>query len=70
MLLNTSRIKGNQTMKSGKLIEYPKRNIFFKRYAENEDWKLVPERFLLFRKTLYQVKASGPPLDFTFTVFQ
>ena len=28
VLLNISRIKGNQTMKSGQLIEHPKRNIF------------------------------------------
>ena len=27
-LLNISRIKGNQTMKFGQLIEYPKKNIF------------------------------------------
>ena len=26
--LNNSRSKGNQTMKFGQLIEYPKRNIF------------------------------------------
>ena len=28
ILLNISRIKGNQTMKFGQLIEHPKRNIF------------------------------------------
>ena len=28
ILLNISQIKGNQTMKFGQLIEYPKRNIF------------------------------------------
>ena len=31
ILLNISRIKGNQTMKFGQLIEYPKRNIFLKK---------------------------------------
>ena len=28
ILLNISRIKGNQKMKFGQLIEHPKRNIF------------------------------------------
>ena len=28
ILLNISRIKGNQTMKLGQLIEYPKKSIF------------------------------------------
>ena len=42
-LPNISGIKGNQTMKFGKLIEYPKRNILFKNYAENEEGKVVPD---------------------------
>ena len=32
--------KSNQTMKFGQLIQYNKRNIFFKNYAENETGKL------------------------------
>ena len=40
ILLNISRIKGNQAMEYGQLIEHPKRNIF----AENEAGKLVPKR--------------------------
>ena len=35
MLLNISRIKGNQTMKFGQLIEYPKRNIFLYKLCRN-----------------------------------
>ena len=35
--------KRNQTMKFGKLIEYNKRKIFFKNYAEREAKKLVPD---------------------------
>ena len=37
-------------MKFGQLIEYNKRNIFFKNYAENEAKKLVPDLFLFFKK--------------------
>ena len=49
-----SRIKGNQTMKFGQLIEYNKINIFFfKNHGEDGAEKLVPERFLFFKKTLY-----------------
>ena len=55
----------NQTMKFGQLIEYPKINILFKNYTENEAGKLVPDRFLFFQKALYQVKASGLQLDFS-----
>ena len=65
-MLNISRIKVNQTMKFGQLIERPKRNIFLKKNnAENEAGKLVPDRFLFFEKALYQVKGSGLQLDFT-----
>ena len=35
-LTNISRSKDNQTMKLGQLIEYNKRNIFFKNYVGNE----------------------------------
>ena len=53
-MLNISRIKSDQTMKFGQLIEYPQRNIFFKNYEENEAGKLVPDRlFFLKKKALY-----------------
>ena len=37
-------------MKFDQLIEYPKANSFI---AENEAGKLVPDRFLIFKKALY-----------------
>ena len=37
---------------------------FFLNYAENEAGKLVPERFLFFKKALYEVKEGGLQLDF------
>ena len=40
-------------MKVGQLIEYPKRNISFKKYAEDEAGKLVPAHFLFCKKVLY-----------------
>ena len=46
ILLNISQSKGDQTMKFGQLIEYNKRNIFLKNYAENEARRLVPNLFL------------------------
>ena len=52
-------------MKFGQLIEYPKINIFFfLNYTENY-LKIIPGRFLFFKKALYKVKASGLQLDFT-----
>ena len=32
---------------------------FFKNHAENEAGRLVPNLSLFFKKTLYEVKASG-----------
>ena len=52
-------------MKFGQLIEHPKRNIFFKNYAENDVGKIVPDHFLFFKKALYYVKESDLQLDFT-----
>ena len=49
-MLNISRIKGNQTMKFGQLIEQEK-YIFFQTYAENKAEKLVPDHFLFFSKS-------------------
>ena len=49
-----SRIEGNQTMQFGQLIEYNKINIFFlKNHGKDEAEKVVPERFLFFKKALY-----------------
>ena len=37
---------------------------FFKNNAENEVGRLVPDLILLFKKALYEVKASGLQLSF------
>ena len=63
-LPNISQSKDNQTMKFGQLIEYDKRNLFFKNYAENEAGRLVPDLFLFFEKASYEVKVSGLQLSF------
>ena len=46
IMANISQSKGNQSMKFGQLIEYNKRNIFFKNYAENEARRLVSDLFI------------------------
>ena len=46
IMVNISQSKGNQSMKFGQLIEYNKRNIFFKNYAENEARCLVSDLFI------------------------
>ena len=44
-----SQNKENQAIKFRQLIEYTKRNIFFKNYAENETERLiVPNLFFVF----------------------
>ena len=37
---------------------------FFENYEENEAGGLAPDLFLLFKKTLYELKASGLQLSF------
>ena len=64
MLPNISQSKHNQAFKFGQVIEYNTRNIFKKNYAENEVRRLVPDLFLLFKKDLQEVKASGLQLCF------
>ena len=46
---SNTRSKSNQTMKLGQLIECNNRKIFLKKYAENEEWRLVPDFFLVFK---------------------
>ena len=46
---NISQNKGKPKMKFGQLIEYNKRNIFFKNYAENEAGRLDSDLFLFFK---------------------
>ena len=55
ILPNISRSEGNKEMKFGQLIKYSIRN---------ETGGLVPELFLLFKKALYKVKASGQHFSF------
>ena len=45
-------------MKFGQLIEYHKRNIFFKNYAENEAGELVSARFSVFLKSFILGKSK------------
>ena len=51
-------------MKFGQLIECDKKKFFFQSHAENEAGRLVLDLFLFFKKTLYEVKASGLRLSF------
>ena len=52
-------------MKFSQLIEYNKRNIFLgKSCRKKEIGGLVPDLFLIFKKALYEVKASGLQLRF------
>ena len=46
-------------MKLGQLIEYTKKKIFEKHYAENKAARLVPDLFLFVKKAWYEVKTSG-----------
>ena len=45
-------------MKFGQLIQYNKRNVFFKIHAENVAGRLAPDLFLFYKKAVYEVKAS------------
>ena len=54
-------------MRFGQLIEYKVRNIFIKKYTENETGRLVPDLLFYFKKALYKVKASS--LQFIFNTF-
>ena len=54
-------------MKFSQLIEYDKKNIFFKNHAEKEAGRLVPNLFLFFKKALYEEKRSG--LQFSVNIF-
>ena len=46
ILLNISRSKGNQTMKTGQLTEYKMRNIFLEKSYTNVVEKLLPDPFV------------------------
>ena len=46
-------------MESSQLIENKVRSFSFKNYAEKEAGRLVLELFLILKKALYKIKASG-----------
>ena len=46
-------------MKYGQVVEHNKIIFFFENHAKKEAGRLVPDLLLLFRKALYEVKASG-----------
>ena len=51
-------------MKFGQLMEYNKKNIFFKNHTQNEAGRPVSDLFLFLKKALYEVKTSGLQLSF------
>ena len=64
LLPNISQSKGNQTLKFAQLIKYNKEVFFFKIYTEIKTVRLVPDLFLLFKKTSYEVKTIDLQLGF------
>ena len=64
ILFNISRSKDNQTMKFGQLIEYKKTTFFIKKSSRKRSMKISTRLLLVFKKTLYEVKASGLHLSF------
>ena len=51
-------------MKLGQLIKCNNRKIFVKNYAENEEWRLVPDFFVFFKNAEHEIKATGMQLSF------
>ena len=47
---NISWRKGNQAITFGQVIEYNKKNVFFKNHAQNKAGRLVPNLFLYLKK--------------------
>ena len=64
MLPNIARSKGNQLMTIDQFIEHNKRNIFLEIHEQNEADRLVSDLFLIFKRILYELKASGCQLIF------
>ena len=54
----------NQTIKFVQSIKYTMIKIFIKNHTQNESERLVSDYFLFFKKTLYEIKASGLHLSF------
>ena len=53
-------------MKFGQSIEFNKTIIFLQNHTENVTERLFPDLFLLFKKALFEVKASGLQFSFNF----
>ena len=51
-------------MRFGQVIDITIELFYFKNHAENEARKLVPDLFLFFPKSLYEIKSSGVELSF------
>ena len=47
----------------GHLIDINRKFFFFKNHANNEAGRVLPDHFLVFKKALYEVKASGLQLS-------
>ena len=61
ILPSISRSKDNQAMKFRQLIEYKVRNSFVQKSLKSDVGRLVPDLFVLFKETLWEVKAIAAP---------
>ena len=51
-------------MEFDQLIEYDKRNIFLKKSCKKWGRETSPRPPIIYKKVLYELKASGPQLSF------
>ena len=68
ILPNISRSKNNQTMKSGQIIENNHINVFLQRSCRKRGRQTNSRPLFVFKRTLYEVKASG--LQLSFNIFR
>ena len=61
ILPSISRSKDNQAMKFRQLIEYKVRKSFVQKSLKSDVGRLVPDLFVLFKETLWEVKAIAAP---------
>ena len=59
ILPNISRSKENEAMKFGRLIEYNKRNNFFKIHEENEARETIRRFLFVFQKNSMRSKSNS-----------
>ena len=60
---NITQSKGNQTNKFRQLIKYNKENIFLQKSCRKLGKETSSRPLFVFKKILYEVKASGPRLS-------